>query len=472
MKAISHIKKSLAAVALMALASNANANNIAVANAKLVNQTATTREVRFDVSWDNSWRTSTNQLNWDAAWVFVKYKKNGSNNWQHATLATTGNTAASGATIDVPTDAKGAFAYRSANGSGSNAFTNNRLVWNSVADGVLNTDSVNICVFAIEMVYVPSGAYQLGTTGAETGKFFTSPTTTTSYNIASEAAITVGTTAGNLNYSTSYGDGVGPIPATYPKGFAAFYCMKYEITQGQYSDFLNYLSSQQASSRFPNANGSARHTIGVSGTVYSATAPNRACNYINYNDVASYLDWSGMRPMTELEFEKACRGANQTPVANEYAWGNTTFNFAGTVASNDGTANEISAAATPNAIMYNGGVSSFLLRAGSCATATSDRTISGATYYGIMDMSGNVWERTIGVGLAAHRLFNGLHGDGNLDGNGLFNTANWPTGCAFRGSSFNDWYYYGYISNRESANSSDGTTRNLAYGGRGVRTAP
>jgi formylglycine-generating enzyme required for sulfatase activity len=465
------LKKTVAALSLLVCANFSNANNIAVNNAKLINQTGTTRDVRFDVSWDNSWRTSSNQLNWDAAWVFVKYRKNGGNSWLHATLATTGNTPASGSTIDVPTDGKGAFVYRSADGSGSNAFNSGRVVWNSVADGVLSTDSVNICVFAVEMVYVPSGQYFLGTTGTETGKFYTAPTATTNYLVTSEAAITVGTTAGNLQYSGSYGDVAGPIPANYPKGFNAYYCMKYEISQGQYTDFLNYIPSLQATNRYPNTSAN-RHTISLNTGVYSCTAPNRACNYLCYNDVASYLDWSGLRLMTELEYEKACRGANQATVANEYAWGTSSYIWAGTTVSNDATANEVSSATNPNGIFYNGGAGSVLYRVGSCATSTSDRTVSGATYYGILDMTGNVFESVIGVGRTQFRSYTGLHGDGNLDGNGLFNVSAWPTGGAVKGTGYNDWYYKGYVSSREEANNFDATTRNASYGGRGVRTAP
>ena len=42
---------------------------------------------------------------------------------------------------------------------------------------------------------------------------------------------------------------------------------------------------------------------------------------MNWQDLTSYLDWSGLRPMTEFEYEKACRGT-LNPVAYEYPWGN------------------------------------------------------------------------------------------------------------------------------------------------------
>ncbi len=31
-------------------------------------------EITFDIAWENSWRTSTLESNYDAAWIFVKYK--------------------------------------------------------------------------------------------------------------------------------------------------------------------------------------------------------------------------------------------------------------------------------------------------------------------------------------------------------------------------------------------------------------
>jgi hypothetical protein len=51
-----------------------------------------------------------------------------------------------------------------------------------------------------------------------------------------------------------------------------------------------------------------------------------ALSYVSISDMLAYLDWSGLRPMTELEFEKLCRGAYIPPIAGEYAWGSDTYN--------------------------------------------------------------------------------------------------------------------------------------------------
>ena len=64
------------------LSSQVSANNIAVSNVQLVNKNTSAGPnsienfamVQFNLSWENSWRTSTGPSNWDAAWVFVKYR--------------------------------------------------------------------------------------------------------------------------------------------------------------------------------------------------------------------------------------------------------------------------------------------------------------------------------------------------------------------------------------------------------------
>lgn len=68
---------------LTLLALPAAANFVQVRNAELHRQRpeAQVVEVAFDLSWENSWR---NDLNHDAAWVFIKFRAPQSNHWQHA----------------------------------------------------------------------------------------------------------------------------------------------------------------------------------------------------------------------------------------------------------------------------------------------------------------------------------------------------------------------------------------------------
>ena len=58
---------------LLLLASNALANNVRITNVSTI-PSATFTQVAFDISWDNSWRVSTEPNNYDAVWMFIKYK--------------------------------------------------------------------------------------------------------------------------------------------------------------------------------------------------------------------------------------------------------------------------------------------------------------------------------------------------------------------------------------------------------------
>ena len=126
---------------------------------------------------------------------------------------------------------------------------------------------------------------------------------------------------GNLNGMRNLAQ--NPIPATYPKGFGSFSCMKYEVTEGQYVDSLDRGIAGPFS---PDQENNWRHTIKESeGSDYETSAPDRACGYIaDVNRTLTFLDWSGLRPMSELEFENACRGPKK-PWVNEDPWEKTTF---------------------------------------------------------------------------------------------------------------------------------------------------
>ena len=237
-----------------------SANNITVTNVGLSGQntTANTSVITFDLSWENSWRIAVGPNNWDAAWVFAKYRVGGGP-WRHARL--TGSPTAPGTVSIDQAGTSGAFVYRAADGNGSVNFAGLGLTWNYGADGIDDAALVDVQVFALEMVYVPEGEYRLGTgfggVGAENeanefrsrGAVF--PAFYAAYPVASEAAITVGTGAGQLDYGLPVGgsrpgDMLGPIPAPFPKGYAAFYCMKYEMSQTQYVEFFNSLTQTQA----------------------------------------------------------------------------------------------------------------------------------------------------------------------------------------------------------------------------------
>jgi len=120
----------LCLVALLLGAASAQANNLTVTNVSLTGQNTGSDFilVQFDITWKNSWRvTGSDPNNWDAAWVFVKYRVAGGA-WMHATLHTSGHTAPTGSTIaPATTDGPGVFIYRDTDGTGTVNFTSVRL---------------------------------------------------------------------------------------------------------------------------------------------------------------------------------------------------------------------------------------------------------------------------------------------------------------------------------------------------------
>ncbi len=484
---------------LMLAAGLAQANNIQVSNAALVGQNTAnqTYQVQFDISWENSWRTSVGPSNWDAAWIFVKYRNQTDYLWHHATLNYTNGTGG-GDGHQVPANAviasaddtggggaHGVFLHRSADLIQSNvSYSGVQLRWNYGVDGVSDDEQLEICVLAIEMVLVPEGAFSIGSGGNETRAFYTYNNVFMPYQISSESAIPVGTAAGNLYYRAGGGDQMGPIPTTFPKGFAAFYCMKYEISQGQYAEFLNKLTQGQVGSRFNASHNNGFNRYGIFGALplYSSTSPYVACNFLNWADLAAYLDWAALRPMTELEYEKAGRGT-LAPVPGEYAWGTNQvaavdYTLSAQDAANEGIATNYSQAPFGNAahsstvlVTVGGPVRVGIFAANA---ANTGRVTAGAGYYGCMELSGNLTEHTVSVGSPEGRAFTGLHGDGVLDAGGGHDVSLWPAGALAPGAGIRGGYWavtLSPLSDRTFANNPQ-TIRSSVLGGRGVRSAP
>jgi formylglycine-generating enzyme required for sulfatase activity len=277
----------------------------------------------------------------------------------------------------------------------------------------------------------------------------------------------------------------GVLGDDYPTGYEAFYCMKYDVTQGQYVDYLNSLPPDVAAGRsclgtevgcdYPMPRGSERGglTISVSGwptaagedeasrktkkaaadpgkaqgalnladelleeadraeaeraeaelaaaegkgkeagpapganklpPVYSARLPFRSCSGISRSDMYAYAIWTGMRPMSELEFEKARRGA-RNPVPHENDTGTT--NGAPADVTKDMVDRESPAERFLRGNSAGGyGSPMTVFRVGCFATPTSDRVAANATYWGILEFAGNAVS-------ALRRGFQGSHGDG------------------------------------------------------------
>lgn len=476
-------------------------NNIEVTNVSLTDQNAAngTTQVRFDLSWENSWRISVGPANYDAAWVFVKYRING-NTWRHATIAAAGAAGPGGATVS-PTDNVGAFVHRAADGSGNVNYQGVELRWDYATDGVDPSSIVDVQVFAIEMVYVPAGEFSMGTNALDqnnlNGNFYTRSTgpflLRIPYRVTSEDAITVANSAGNLYYDNTeglgedaIGDQLGPIPAAFPKGFNPFYCMKYEVTQEQWVAFFNTLTQTQKENLDVTGSSGKNSDDEFSRNAISwpdagnatTTLPNVALNFVATTYTLAYLDWAGLRPITELEYEKACRGPLNT-VAGEFAWGNgningTPYTYTNLGEPNEGTDNP--GVGTGNAIVSGtSGSPSGPKRVGMLAASAVNNTReeTGGSYYGIMELTGNVYERCITVGNPPGRSFTGQHGDGVINSNGSASVTGWPTtaaGVGYRGGSFPNATPFIYVSDRTDAANTI-TNGNTRLGFRGGRSA-
>lgn len=404
---------------------SAQANNVQIGPVSILG----TDTLQFTISWDNSWRVTNNPNNWDAVWVFVKRSDCAVIQWHHANVSDqdADHSATSLLFVDAYTDKKGVMIYRSATGFGNITNVTIKLKLDAPPPG-----NYQYKVFGIEMVYVPEGAFYLGD-GVSVNTYRTG-LTHDPYLVTSENSITCGGSgASNLTADAGFSNG-GILAAAYPKGFQSFYCMKYEISQGQYADFLNTITPDAVLNRFDPAKlNQNRYTITGAWPVITATAPDRACNWLSFFDLLAYLDWSALSPLTELEYEKACRGNVNNPVAGEYAWSGITLTNANFIVPgtdglpNEAIANMVDSGSGP----ANYGNDSVLgpLRCGFAATNATTRFKAGASYYGIMEMTGNVYDLCYSTFITMAGVnFDGTHGDGEISVTPRVGYANqnWP----------------------------------------------
>lgn len=493
------------------------ANNLRISNVSLEerNQSANTAVVEFDISWDNSWR---DEVNHDAAWVVLKVRVASNAHSNHGPLYAEGlnpNGTSPGSNKDldiyVTNDNVGAFIRRRSAGTGTVSSQNVRLVldYGNILGGTAsNVTAIVVRVIGIEMVYVPTGPFYAGdVTDASTSAPFTTYSSNVAWYISSDGQLVTVSSGAGYFYSkpvTTAGNAYNTadeftVPALYPLGYTGFYCMKYELTEGQYVDFLNMIPDTAAGPRNPTTTGSGgknlqsvvfRNTIsGLTSGTFASYRPDRAANYISYVDLAAYLDWVGLRPMTELEFEKTARG----PIAQDttqitYAWGNSQLQPAQFFSTSPESGMEsITGNAVYGPVTFSGGDTILYTghnrgptRVGIFATGSSGRTEAGAGFYGAMELSGNVTEYAVTIGSVDALSFGGTHGDGEITSTGFANVTNWPllnlsfvttgSGVGRRGGHWGDVSIYLKISDRYEAVWPDNTRWNY-YGGRGVRTS-
>ncbi|WP_235297820.1 hypothetical protein [Portibacter marinus] len=389
----------------------------------------------FDLGWENAWRLG-NKFR-DAAYVFAKYKEAGGQ-WKHVRLSLIS------APADMetsPHDDMGHLVFMRFDGQGSVKLAQYKFLA-QVYDQ--NQNLINIGqnfpfpdfkVFSVEMVYIPEGPFYWGGYASSPNHDF--------FHRGDDQheGVLITSESQQINYGSGSNEYRRENSTTGPtilpqkvKGYDEFYCMKYEITQQQYADFLNTLTVTQQpggyniyplvlndTPQFRNGiidlgiTNEGRYEFGcdLNGNGIPGEADdgqNIACNMIQPHRVAAYLDWAGMQPIGDIMLFKICRGPNK-PVDDEFAWGSPFYNEVLESKLTDiGTGSERQL--DPQAYPF----AEFPVRAGYAATASSNQFFAGATYYGVMEMSGSLGET---ISYASGEV---LPGDGELsvEGEGQF----------------------------------------------------
>ncbi|MDD5210630.1 MAG: SUMF1/EgtB/PvdO family nonheme iron enzyme [Elusimicrobiales bacterium] len=376
-----------------------------------------------------------------ADWVFVKFStmSGTDGSWNHATL--TGGSVGAGATLTAASDGKGVFLNHTAN---SAYWTSGATVtWNSAADGV-NTVDVRVKVFAVSMVRVPQGPFIYNAGGIGGGA-------SNNYGGGSAAV---------LSNASQLPAGA---PAGWPNGYSGFYIGRYEITQGQYADFLNSIWSSTATALFYGSVIAGQNMTYSSGNPYGsryAAVDPAAPKAMSYTDGWSYLSWAGLRPPTEMEWEKAGRDINGD--ARTYPWGDTA---PGTVTYNP--PNEGGACIRKFANYNNVAGCQKVLDVGRYLSGDVYRAQAetGASPWGIADLGGGVKEMVINCGWT---------GAVPANGSGTVSyPASWPApgtaATGYRGGGYYETAASLRISARDMASFAN-DTRYTSTGGRGSRT--
>ncbi len=461
------LKKHLIVFLLLSLGLfyHSKANEITISNISIGNhdELAKTVEVEFDITWQNSWRNdvSTGMPNWDAAWIFGRFSIRGDSVWQRMVIDDDGYTLGTGtqATLTLKSHPSitpqgiGLLLHRSEVGYGTFSQTGVRFIWNysGEAPNLSNLDLLDIKLFAVEMVYIPGGPFYLGS-GIE------DPAAASFYDIAFrpdvpyrlETAIpfTIGP-AGDVG-ALGYSGNTITIPVDFPTGLQPFYLMKHELSQALMSGYFSTLNAgmnnhyvysalelaqQNDVGRTANFFTQTIETFGLDSVYsYQSSRENYPVAYMSWEDAAAFADWAGLRPISELEFEKAARGFRYPAVVNEYPWGTGEIvNSSYQVVISPASDHEITGGYSSNIFTGNAIYSSTLtnplsLRVGIFATSTSSRAQANASATGVLDLAGNVAE-IVGYEWDQATLvlteWVDEHGDGILTTNGLANQL-WP----------------------------------------------
>lgn len=306
------------------------------------------------------------------------------------------------------------------------------------------------------------------------------------YSILVDSPVTEIDSLKHLGASDGGNWGSGRVEKTFPNGYRGFYAMKYELSQDQYTRFLNKLTYRQQNAILedrlddlqegdyifgapdvPDFRNGIMLLTKIEGmpAVFGCRLNGRdreesgggdiACNYMNVRDMLAYADWAGLRPLSEMEYEKMCRSYYPAvPEKGSYAWGTKKLDPPSAEILRSGYPDEKVASGNANWGNVCGGP----LRVGSFGSRPDPSLENGGgSFWGCMDLSGNlaemyynvngrgltlVEESGSGTSLTGH---NTSHGNGMIGVEGEYDGAQradlWnkdPNNIALRGGSFAD----------------------------------
>lgn len=424
-------------------ASDSPVNNVGVHDVAVSSPTGLSAAITFQLyANDVSSQATTGGGGFNTAqWLFVKFstQAGADGSWRHATISTGTTASFWNSALTVPADRRGAFVDNST----SQSFWNSTVTlrWNYAEDGVAGPADAQVKVFAISMINVHGGSfvYDAGGIGGAAAN-----------NYGGGGEIQINTAA-----DTPSGAALG-----WPNGYNSFYLMRYELTQGQYADFLNSVHSSTADARHYSGVGNG-HSISFNagnpyGSRYAAADRYTAKNFLSTADLWSWLSWAGLRPPTEMEFEKAAR--DRAPDSRVYPWGDT--------APTTETYSPVHEGGTHSRHYLNYNNSGKVLQAGRYLSGDLPREMEqmGFAPRVIADLAGNVYEHII----------NCSHSPAPANGGGTEAwPANWPApDSAAKGLRGGDWLSGesdARVSNRNYVGWSD-SGRHSGVGGRGART--
>lgn len=325
--------------AALILTSNISlARNVSVTGVSLSNLTASTVDITYSLS-----RTTPTISASQPIWIFVKYSSDAGATWMDTDDLSLSNDWSAGGQTGASTVNQNLLGDMDLVTTGGSKLITWK--WGDTGTGLSSTDLVRVRVYAVEMCQVDANsAFEMGGDGGN-------------------GALTSGTA-----------------------NVAAFYIMKYPVTNRMYVDFLNELANSHdngadADHDYWNTTQSdaTRGGVDITGSVPTATWsittgrddwPVIGVNWLNAYDMSR---WMGLVPPTEEQWELACRSVGGAG-GNTYSWGDTPVpstnlcNMTGTFTPG-----------APSDVNY-------------FETTWEDSGLTNP--YGALEMTGNVWEWT------------------------------------------------------------------------------